>query len=169
MKFFSICKFLTPFVRIRSRYLWCIYFLWIPRFRNGNNCRRLRIDFAIVRNRFILTFDLFLGILYMALLVFKGVGFNFQGNLCLTSLVLYAKVFPIQSYTMNSSFFSFHLGSVKVYTDTWLIVLVRQQKAKKFQFDAWYFLLKVNWIFYNNRISIRKLFWGFWIVENFDR
>ena len=124
---------------------------------------------AIVRNRFILTFDLFLGILSMALLVFKGVGFNFQGKLCLTSLVLYAKVFPIQSYTMNSSFFRFHLGSVKVYTDTWLIVLVRQQKAKKFPFDAWYFLLEVNWIFYNNRISIRKLLWGFWIVENFDR
>ena len=130
MKFFSICKFLTLFVRIISWYLWRNYSLWIPRFCDRNE-RISYINLAIVRNRFILTFDLFLGILPMALLVCKGVGFNFQGKLCLTSLVLYAKVFPIQSYTMNSSFFRFHLGSVKVYTDTWLIVLVRQQKAKK--------------------------------------
>ena len=143
MKFFSICKFLTLFVRIISWYLLRNHSLWKPRFCDRNDCSGLLlIDLAMVRNRFILTFCLFVGILPMALLVFKGVGFNFQGNLCLTSLVLYAKVFPIQSYTMNSSFFSFHLGSVKVYTDTWLIVLVRQQKAKKVSFWRMIFFIR---------------------------
>ena len=124
---------------------------------------------AIIRNRFILTFDLFLGIPPMALPVCKGVGFNFQGNLCLTSLVLYAKVFPIQSYTMNSSFFRFHLGSVKVYTDTWLIVLVRQQKAKKVSIWRMIFFIRTKLDLLQQWNFNQKTFLGFWIVENFDR
>ena len=104
--------------------------------------------------------SIFLDVLPMALLVCKGVGFNFQGKLCLTSLVLYAKVFPIQSYTMNSSFFRFHLGSVKVYTDTWLIVLVRQQKAKKVSIWRMIFFIRTKLDLLQQWNFNQKTFWG---------